>query len=81
MGKENDLLQRITTNAKVMAGKPIVRGYRITVEQVLTALAGGLTFDDLHGDYPFLEKEDIEACLLYAAHLAAAERVYDLKRA
>jgi len=53
----------------------------VTVEQILIALSAGLTFDDLKEDYPFLEKEDIEACLLYAANLTARERAYELKKA
>jgi uncharacterized protein (DUF433 family) len=49
-----------------MVGKPTIRGTRLTVEHLLKALAGGLTFEQLHDDYPFLEQEDIQACLLYA---------------
>jgi uncharacterized protein (DUF433 family) len=60
MGKE-DLLNRITVNPEVMVGKPTIRGLRITVEQILKALAGGVTADDLLEDFPELEKEDIQA--------------------
>ena len=65
MEKEN-LLERITVNPAVMVGKPTIRGLRITVEQILKALANGLTPDQLLEDYPDLEKEDIKACLFYA---------------
>ncbi|MGD9274053.1 MAG: DUF433 domain-containing protein, partial [Desulfobacterales bacterium] len=58
MNTEN-LLSRITINPKVMVGKPTIRGMRITVEQILRALAGGLTVSELLQDYPELEKEDI----------------------
>ncbi len=71
-----ELLKRITVNPKVMVGKPTVRGLRITVEQILKALAGGVTSEELLEDYPELENEDIHAVLLYAAELAQEERVY-----
>ncbi len=74
--KPEDLLKRITINPKVMVGKPTVRGLRITVEQILKALAGGVAPEELLEDYPELEKEDIQAVLLYAAGLAEEERVY-----
>ena len=74
--KTEDLLKRITVNPKVMVGKPTIRGLRITVEQILKALAGGVTPEDLLEDYPDLEKEDIQAVLRYAAGLAEEERVY-----
>jgi len=74
--KTVDLLKRITVNPKVMVGKPTIRGLRITVEQILKALAGGVAAEELLEDYPELEKEDIQAVLLYAAELANEERVY-----
>jgi len=51
----------------VMVGKPTIRGLRIPVEQILKALANGVTVDELLEDYPELEKEDIQAVLLYAS--------------
>jgi len=74
--KNEDLLKRITVNPKVMVGKPTIRGVRITVEQILKALAGGVTAEELLKEYPELEREDIHAVLLYAAELANEERVY-----
>lgn len=74
--KNEELLKRITVNPKVMVGKATVRGLRITVEQILKALAGGVTIEELLEDYPELEREDIHAVLLYAAELANEERVY-----
>ena len=53
-------LSRITVNPKVMVGKPTIRGLRITVEQLLKALANGITEDELMTDYPELEKEDFK---------------------
>ncbi|WP_333653901.1 DUF433 domain-containing protein [Dissulfurispira sp.] len=51
-----DLLDRITVNPDVMVGKPTIRGLRITVEQILKALAGGITVEELLEDYPELER-------------------------
>lgn len=70
-----NLLDRITLNPAVMVGKPTIRGFRITVEQILLALAGGVSQADLLSDYPELEPADIQAALLYAGHLVADERV------
>jgi uncharacterized protein (DUF433 family) len=64
---EKNLLERITINPKVMIGKPTIRGSRLTVEIILEKLAGGETEDKILEDYPILEREDIKACLLYAA--------------
>ena len=75
MGKE-DLLNRITVNPEVMVGKPTIRGLRITVEQILKALAGGVTVEELLEDYPELEREDIQAALVYASELVNEEQVF-----
>ena len=68
--------ERITIDADVMVGKPTIRGLRITVDQILKALAGGRTVRDLLEDYPELEEEDIKDCLLYASELVDEERVF-----
>ena len=72
------LADRITINPDVMVGKPTIRGLRITVEQVLKALAGGITTQGLLEDYPELEPEDIQAVLLYAAELVSEEKVFEI---
>jgi len=72
------LSDRITINPNVMVGKPTIRGLRITVEQVLKALAGGITTQELLEDYPELEPEDIQAVLLYAAELVSEEQVFEI---
>lgn len=76
--KNVDLLKRITVDPAVMVGKPTIRGLRITVEQILKALAGGVTVDELLEDYPELEKEDIQAVLLYASERISEEQVFAL---
>jgi len=70
---ETKLLSRIEVNPQVLAGKPIIRGYRISVEQVLKSLAAGISYSDLLDNFPELEKEDIWACQLYAAKLVEEE--------
>ena len=66
---KEDLLNRITINPNVMVGKPVIRGMRITVEQILEAFAGGVTEKELLDDYPVLEPDDIKAALLYVNKL------------
>jgi len=66
MDKEK-LLQRIIINPKVMAGKPIIKGTRLSVQYILNLLANGYTVDELLKEYKGLTREDINACLLYAS--------------
>jgi len=72
---EEDLLKRITVDSNIFAGKPIIRGRRLAVEHVLGMLAAGDTFETLLEGYPWLEHEDLYACLSYARCLVAHERV------
>lgn len=62
-----DLLERIVINPTVRSGKPVVRGTRITVSDVLEYLAGGMTPDEILTDFPDLDAEDIRAVLAFAA--------------
>jgi len=68
------ILDRITFNPEIMAGKPCIRGMRIPVSVILKLLlkllAGGMTAADILTDYPDLQKEDIEQSIQYAAILA-----------
>lgn len=72
---ETELLKRITINPKIFGGKPIIRGRRLAVEHVLGMLAAGDTAEMLLAGYPWLESEDIQACLAYAHRLVGHERV------
>jgi uncharacterized protein (DUF433 family) len=72
---EPDLIRRITSDPEIFGGKPIVRGRRLAVEHVLSMLAAGDSAQDLLDAYPFLEPDDIRACILYAYKLVAHERV------
>ncbi|HJP95553.1 MAG TPA: DUF433 domain-containing protein [Pyrinomonadaceae bacterium] len=64
--KDQELLERITLNPKVMAGKPIIQGTRLTVEYVLNLLAHGATTDEILTEYQGLKREDVQACILFA---------------
>ena len=72
---ERKLLERITVNPAILGGKPIIRGRRIAVEHVLGMLAAGDTPEVILDNYPLLEREDIQACLVYARRLVGRERV------
>jgi uncharacterized protein (DUF433 family) len=73
--QEDALLARITVNPDVFGGKPIIRGRRLAVEHVLGMLAAGDSIDDLLREYPWLERDDVQACLVYARRLVGHERV------
>lgn len=75
---ETELLQRITVNPQIFGGKPIVRGRRLAVEHVLSMLAAGDDFESILEGYPWLEREDIQACLVYARRHVANERIEPL---
>lgn len=64
--QDQDLLQRITLNPDVMAGKPIIQGTRLTVEYILNLLAHGATTEEILAEYEGLKVEDIQACFLFA---------------
>jgi len=71
----DELLARVTVNPQIFSGKPIIRGHRLAVEHVLAMLAAGDTIETLLEGYPWLEREDVLACLEYAKRLVAHERV------
>lgn len=72
---DQELLRRITIDPKIFGGKPIVRGRRLAVEHVLGMLAAGDSTDDLLQAYPWLERDDVLACLAYARRVVGHERV------
>jgi uncharacterized protein (DUF433 family) len=75
---EHKLLERITVNPQIFGGKPIIRGRRLAVEHVLAMLAAGDSVDVVLKGYPWLEREDIQACLVYARRLTANEGIEPL---
>jgi uncharacterized protein (DUF433 family) len=64
---ETDILKRITIVPGLMGGNPTIRGMRFKVADVLGYLAAGMSQEELLEDFPYLEKDDINASLLYAA--------------
>ena len=75
---EGDLLNRISVVPGIFGGKPIIRGRRLAVEHVLGMLAAGDDPQTILDGYPWLEPEDIQACLFYARRLVGHERVEPL---
>jgi uncharacterized protein (DUF433 family) len=72
---EEELLKRITVNPEIFGGKPIIRGRRLAVEHVLGMLAAGDSPETILEGYPWLQPEDIQACLIYAYRLVGHERI------
>lgn len=62
-------LDRITLNPNICHGKPTIRNKRYTVDMILDLMTSGMTEEEILKDYPALEKDDIIACLAYAAKL------------
>ncbi len=75
---EKTLLMRITVNPAIFGGKPIIRGRRLAVEHVLGMLAAGDDPETILEGYPWLEPQDIQACLVYARRRVGHERVEPL---
>ena len=69
--------ERITTNSKIMLGKPVIKGTRITVELILRKLSQEVTIDELLDGYPHLTKEDIFAALSYTADVISKEEMIE----
>ncbi|RPH61694.1 MAG: DUF433 domain-containing protein [Chloroflexi bacterium] len=63
---DTKLLERISTNPKVMAGKPVIRSTRLTVEFILNLLAHGASMREIIAEYQGLTTEDIQACILFS---------------
>ncbi|MBI3540882.1 MAG: DUF433 domain-containing protein [Deltaproteobacteria bacterium] len=75
---EQELLKRISINPKIFGGKPIIRGRRIAVEHILGMLAAGDSLETILEGYPWMEKEDVQACLAYAHKLVGNEWIESL---
>ena len=70
-----ELLDRITINPNMAFGKPTIRGLRYSVEWLLETLSSGMTTEEILSDYTDLQREDIQAVLLYAARLSQVKRM------
>jgi len=73
---EGNLLKRIVIDPKIMLGKPVIKGTRLTVELIVEKIAFAATTESLKKDYPFLTSDDIKASLLYAAKRLDHEEVF-----
>ena len=69
---------RIIVDPEILVGKPVIKGTRLAVEFVIHLLAGGWTEQDILENYPGVTREDVLACLAYAAERLTAERIYPL---
>ena len=74
-------MRRITVDPRILGGKPVIEGTRISVEFILDPLASGMREEDILEDYPHLEREDIRACLRYAARCYRNEVYLELEPA
>jgi uncharacterized protein (DUF433 family) len=70
-----NLLDRITSDSKILGGKPVVRGTRVSVELVLDHLAHEMNFDTMREIFPHLTQQDISACIKCASEVLAGESV------
>jgi len=76
MTMDEQLLQRITLDPEIMAGKPVIRDTRVPVELIVRMLAQGIAEPDILHEYPRLQPEDVRAALAYAAQTIAHEDVF-----
>jgi len=67
--------ENIDINPNIMFGKPVIKNTRITVEQILRKLAGGMTIEEIIHDHPHLKREDILASQAFAADYLAEEEI------
>jgi uncharacterized protein (DUF433 family) len=77
---EKTLLERIEINPKVMVGKPVIKGTRLTVEFILNLLANGATLEEILEEYEGLTREDILACFLFASRCLSETEFMPLEK-
>ena len=73
--------ERIAIDPTLLAGKPVVRGTRLTVDFIVGLLGQGWSQRDILGNYPGLTRDDVAACLQYASEVLQAEKLYPRPRA
>lgn len=74
---EEDFMKRIVVNPKVMVGKPVIKGTRVAVYEIVNRVAQGWTFKEITEDLE-IAKEDIQAALMYAGQLVEGEDVFPM---
>ncbi|MBI2583725.1 MAG: DUF433 domain-containing protein [Candidatus Aenigmarchaeota archaeon] len=70
--------ERIVTDPKILAGKPIIKGTRISVEFIMELLSSGMSVEEIVKEYPHLKREDVLAAIEYATRALRHEEVYPL---
>ena len=76
-----DWHDHITVDPRILVGKPVVKGTRVSVELVVDLLAAGWTQEQILDSYPTLKADDVRACLAYASELLHGEKVFPLEPA
>ena len=71
--------ERIVVDQEILAGKPVIKGTRISVEFILELLANGWSYEEILRNYPQLEREDILAAIRYSVEILRDEKIYALK--
>ena len=71
-------LSRITIHSDICHGKPVIRGLRYPVESMLELMASGMSMEEILSDYHDLEREDLLACIEYAARLTSIKSIYKI---
>ncbi|MEZ5347335.1 MAG: DUF433 domain-containing protein [Pyrinomonadaceae bacterium] len=75
---DKELLEGISLNPKIMVGKPVIKGTRLTVEFILDLLAHGATAEEILSEYDGLTSDDISACLLFATKSLRNTEIFPL---
>lgn len=70
--------KRIVNDPKILGGKPIIKGTRMSVEFILELMRSGMSFDDILKDYDHLTKADLQAALAFAQHAVSKEEIIPL---
>jgi len=75
------MMNRIITNPKILSGKPIIKGTRISVEFIINLLGSGTSYQEILNDYPHISIEDIHACLNFAAKTLKNDVYFEIESA
>jgi len=75
---DTNMRERIIVDPKILVGKPLVRGTRLSVEFIVGLFAQGWTMEQVLENYPGLTIEDVRACFAYASEILRSERIYPL---
>lgn len=73
---EKEFMKRIVVDPKVMVGKPVIKGTRVAVYEIVARVAQGWTFEEILEDFPRITREDITAALMYAEKLVEGEDIF-----